>query len=325
MTKILERSSPYVNLTKDQIQKCIDPLDKETTIKDYRLATSGLANTNYIVTLSNDAKVVLRIHSNNNFDKGQKERKLSDLLYEIPEVPKVLYYQSKNNDGISYSIIEFIPGVILPEIDNKEALDSLYYEIGLMLAKLRSIKFPTSGLLGDQLEIIPIKTKHIQYHGVTNFVLDCLDDDNLQRRVNIDLINDVRNIVIQNDFLLLNTNEESHLVHGDFKIENIIVDKSVDSKLHLSGVLDWENARSDSSYGDIATLFRGDYIKNSANKIAFYEGFTKNGIILIKDWDKVSKLIDLVNICYFLCSKNDRPILFKVMTEHLKNTINYCK
>lgn len=325
MTTTLERSSPHVTLTNDQIQKCIDSLGKDVLIKQSRLASSGLANTNYIITLANDIKVVLRVHSNSNSDKGQKELKLSKLLAGIPEVPKVLYFQPKTDDDISYSIIEFIPGTTIPEISQNDNLDSVYYEIGIMLAKLKDITFSAHGLLGGQLEIVPITTKHTQYYGVTNFVLDCLDNSNLISRVDIGLINAIKDLIIQNNSLLLTTDEESHLVHGDFKIENIMVEPSADSKMHLSGVLDWEHARSDSSYGDIATLFRGDYVQDSANKLAFYEGYTKNGATLIKDWDKACKLTDLVNICAFLCSKNDRPKLFEVMIEHLKKTINYCK
>jgi len=325
MTAILERSSPHVNLTNDQIQKCIDSLGKDILVKQSRLASSGLANTNYIITLANDINVVLRVHSNNNSDKGQKEFRLSELLAGIPEVPKVLYFQPKTDDDISYSIIEFIPGTTLPEINQNDNLDSVYYEIGIMLAKLKDIEFSARGLLGDKLEIVPIRTKHTEYYGVTNFVLDCLEDSNLARRVNPELINEIRELIIKNNTLLLITDEASHLVHGDFKIENIMVEPSADSKMHLSGVLDWEHARSDSSYGDIATLFRGDYVQDSTNKLAFYEGYTKHGATLIKDWDKACKLTDLVNICAFLCSKNDRPKLFEVMIDHLKKTINYCE
>lgn len=320
-----ERSSPHINLTNEQIQKCIDSLGHNVQVKNYRLASSGLANTNYIVTLANDEKVVLRIHSNRTSDNGRKELSLATLLSKIPQVPKILHFQPPDDNGISYSIIEFMPGTILQEINNTEHLDTIYFEIGEMLAKLKSIKFASNGLLGDKLEIIPVKTKHNEYHRVTNFILDCLDDRNFTLRISHDIIEAIKELLIKNDALLFATDEASHLVHGDFKVENIMTQLSVDGKMHLSAVLDWEHARSDSSYGDIATLFRDDYTKDSNHKLAFYQGFTKNGATLIQDWDKACKIIDLVNICYFLCTNSERPNLFAVMRENLKKTIDYCK
>lgn len=139
------------------------------------------------------------------------------------------------------------------------------------------------------------------------------------------LISSLKELIQKNDQLLFATDEEPHLVHGDFKIENIIAKQSADGTYHLSGILDWEHARSDFSYGDIATLFRDDYTNESSTKLAFRNGFTKNGAKLIQDWDKASKLIDLVNLCDFLCSDKDRPALYEIMLKHLENTIDYCK
>lgn len=324
MNKAFERSAPHVNLTSGQIQKCVDSFASDIQVKDYYLASSGLANTNYIVTLSDNQKVVLRVHANTS-NKGNKEFKLAEILATVPQVPKILYFHIANDNDFSYSITEFIPGIILSEINNSENVDNVYFEIGEMLAKLKAIKFQHDGLLGDKLEIIPIKTKHKQYHPIINFVLDCLEDSNFARRVNSNIMEAIKELIIQNNSLLFSTAEESHLVHGDFKHENIMVQSSSDRKMHLSGVLDWEHARSGTTYEDIATLFRGDYSKNSNHKLAFYQGFTKNGTTLIQDWDKACKIIDLVNICDFLCEKDERPNLFEAMINHLKEIINYCK
>lgn len=323
MIKNVERRSPYINLTKDQIQKCIDSLKNDAIITDFNLSSSGLSNTNYIVTLDNNKKIVLRIHSNDLANNGLKELNLSKLLLDISEVPKVLYYQSANISDFSYSIIEFMDGENLAKRNNSHDLSVLYFEIGEMLAKLRIIKFPTSGLLGSNLEITRINTRHTNYHPVTNFILDCLENKNFLLRADTNLISSLNELIQQNDQLLFATDEEPNLVHGDFKIENIIVKQFEDGTYHLSGILDWEHARSDSSYGDIATLFRGDYTKKSSAKLAFHKGFTKNGAKLIQDWDKASKLIDLVNLCDFLCGDEDRPALYETMLTYLRNTVSY--
>lgn len=323
MIKNVERRFPHINLTKDEVQKCLDSLNVNAIVTDFNLSSSGLSNTNYIVTLKNHQKVVLRIHYNQLTNNGLKELKLSKLLTKIHEIPKVLYYQPANGDDFSYSIIEFMDGINLSEISKSKDLDILYFELGEMLAKLRTIAFPSPGLLGSNLEIISINTMHTNYHHVTNFVLDCLENKNFLLRVDTTLIASLKELMLQNDHLLFVTDEAPHLVHGDFKVENIMVKSSTDGKVHLSGILDWEHARSDTSYGDIATLFRGNYEKDSSNKLAFYAGFTSDGATLIPDWDRASKIIDLVNLCHFLCADENRPVLYSTILTNLQNTINH--
>lgn len=323
MSKNIERRSPHLNLSKVQVQDCIDSLDTTSKVKDFVLASSGLANTNYIVTLESGVKAVLRIHTIS--ENGLKEFKLFPKLTNISVVPRILYFQPAVQGGFSYSIVEFIDGTPLSESNaNRKSLKAAYFELGVMLAQLKAIKFNSPGLLNENLDIVPIKTKITDYHPVTNFVLDCLENPNFINRVGTALKETTEKLVIEQNSLLFATDEGCHLVHGDFKIENIMV-KSIDNEIHLSGVLDWEHARSDSSYGDIATLFRGDYDNNSSLKQAFSEGFKSKGAHLIQDWDKTSKLVDLVNICSFLCSDSNRPMLDTVMLKHLKNTILYFK
>ena len=89
--------------------------------------------------------------------------------------------------------------------------------------------------------------------------------------------------------------------------------------MHLSGILDWEHARADTSYGDIATLFRGNYDANSVLMMEFSRGYESIGISLIENWDKVIKIIDLINLCSFLCSEADRVLLHHSTIKHLNS------
>lgn len=322
MTQNLERRHPHTILTRNQIQECIKPWQPNINVTDYQLVTSGLANTNYIVTLTNDTKVVLRIYSANHSNIAQKEAHLSKLLTDIAAIPKMLYLNE--DPRLTYSVMEFCHGITLDQINKDENLEHVYFETGAILSKLKQIKFASAGLLGKNLEIIPIVTKNSKHHAISNFILDCLENTYFLQRVTLHLVTRTKELILQNNNLLYTTDEKNHLVHGDLKIENILAQRLSDGQMHLSGILDWEHARSDSSYSDIATLFRGDYIKNSAHKLAFYNGYTNDGAMLITDWDKASKLIDLINICHFLSSADNRPALFAAMIEHIKNTCDYC-
>jgi thiamine kinase-like enzyme len=325
MSKI-ERRNKYLTLSSEQILHCLSPLYPNCKISSFVIASSGLANTNYIVTLENREKLVLRIHSNLEFDTGLKEFKISELLTSFPMVPKVLYFQPTTQDAFSYSIIEYIDGTIISEIitNNKNLFETAYFEIGLLLSNLNQLKLNSPGLLDKDLNIIEIRTEENKFYPVTNYIIDCLANENLKRYATKELTTAIYNLIKENDYILHTIEEAPHLVHGDFKIENIMV-RSEGSLMHLVGVLDWEHARSDTSYADIATLFRGDYDKNSILKSSFANGYEANGAKLIPNWDYAIKIVDLVNLCSFLCSDDDRSKLYAMVIENLNNTINFIK
>lgn len=64
--------------------------------------------------------------------------------------------------------------------------------------------------------------------------------------------NEFHNLIIKQDYILHKIGQKRHLVHRDFKIENTLVKYDTNDYTHLSGVLDWEHARADTIYGDIA-------------------------------------------------------------------------
>lgn len=318
----MERRNEIIALSPEQIQECIHNYSNKK-ISHIILSSAGLANTNYIITLDDDEKIVLRIYSDKDANPGLKEFNISKLLKSFPAVPKVLYFQPLASNKPHYSIFQFIEGTTISElISNKQDLETVYFEIGLVLSNLKQINFKSFGLFDDNLNIVEIKNTNNLLHPITNYVLDCLNNDNLINRIGIKLTNSISNLIKQNDDILQTINERPHLVHGDFKIENIMVQQDT-NMFHLVGILDWEHGRSGISYEDIATLFRNDYDKNSLLKKSFAKGYEAAGNQLIERWDEASKLIDLVNLCEFLCSDKERPKLYSKVIENLNQTINF--
>lgn len=113
-----------------------------------------------------------------------------------------------------------------------------------------------------------------------------------------------------------------NLVHGDFKSENILVNKK-SKTFELVGVIDWEHARSDSSLGDIATIFRGDYSFNSLKAKNFIDGYQSSSGQLLPDWEKAIKLIDLINLCSFLCGDVQRKEFYSNIVLLIEESINF--
>lgn len=326
MKTTLERCTPHFFLTQDQVQACLESYKKNIKLINFYLAPSGLSNTNYIVTIEEEKKLILRIHRDKASNIGLKEYNISKLLTSFPLVPQVFFFKPSQEDGFSYSILEYKEGIPLSEriVQDKSFLREVYFELGSTLAELQKIKFKTIGLLNEELAIISIKTKNSGFHPVINFIMDCLENESLQKRIERPLIQKIQQLVIQNESLLYEIKQDLHLVHGDFKIENILVENS-SKKIHLTGILDWEHARADTIYGDIATLFRGDYDQKSILKRAFLEGLEASGEHLISTWDRLGKIIDLINLCHFLCSKEERSLFYKMVIKHLEHTIQYMK
>ena len=72
-------------------------------------------------------------------------------------------------------------------------------------------------------------------------------------------------------------------------------------------------------------LFRGNYDANSIIKREFQRGYELVSISLIENWDKAVKIVDLINLCSFLCSTTDRVLLHHLTIKHLNDTIYYFK
>lgn len=175
--------------------------------------------------MDNRRKVVLRVYPKKDTIKKGKELKISELLLDFPEIPKIHQSSSFTHNIFEWNVVDFVDRITLAEAQSHDhdLLLEVYFEIGIMLAKLKNITFPTYGLLNEKLEVQEIKTVTSAFHLIANFIMDCLNDKNFIKRVGVDLPNELHNLVIKQEHTLYEIEHESHLVHGDFKVENILV------------------------------------------------------------------------------------------------------
>ncbi|MGI4775696.1 MAG: phosphotransferase [Janthinobacterium lividum] len=234
----VERRSPYIMLSHKVVQECISYILPNRIVENYDLAKTGLSNTNYIISLDDKRKVVLRVYPKKDTIKRGKELKISELLIDFPEVPKIHQPPSFTYNSLQWDMVDFVDGITLAEaqsLDHNLLLEA-YFEIGIILAKLKNITFPACGLLNEKLEVQEIKTITSDFHPIVNFIMDCLNDKNLIERVGVNLQNELCDLVIKQEHILYKIEHKNHLVHGDFKVENILVKRMKNGHMHLSGV-----------------------------------------------------------------------------------------
>ena len=314
------RRENFYNLNFEQINTIFKRhLNEE--IQSFQLIQNGLSNTNYKITLRNESNRILRIHRKEHL--GKKEYKINKLLgtYQLKKVPKIIFYDDKLNIlPVTYSIIEYINGY--PWTQNLSAsshIDLLNQSIEF-ICFLHNITFNASGILDKDLIIHPIQTENNNHNIYVNYMYDCIENSLLKKRMG-NLLLDLEKCIKKNENLLNSIDYNSyHLVHGDFKKDNILIMNNTE----VSGIIDWEYARSDLFYGDLATLFRGQYFTKDQgilNKLTNI--FKRKNIPIIENWFHAVKIIDFINLLSFLTEKEERGALFETVKTHIENTLQF--
>lgn len=316
----MERRRPLIYLDKQEIASAVRMYcpNKEFT---YEILQKGLSNTNYLINFDDSSQaVVLRLH--HDAARAEKEYKISKLLLDNKFVPRVLLFAESENKEYKFSILKYHKGKTLSDINDTKNFN-LYYALAEFLLSLTSIKYDKAGFFDESMGITPIVTKENQYNQCINYIMDCLRNKILASRVNKGIRNTISKTILRYEKLLDNVYDTTYqLVHGDFKLANILV---YDDATNLSAVLDWEYARSDTIYADLASLLRGVYISSKSS--AIYENisaaFYDYEMELLVDWQKISKCIDFINLLSFLCDKVDRPILYSRTMHNINDSLDY--
>ncbi len=318
---LLERNNEFSRLTNKYIRKIIEPV-ADSKVTHQKLIHSGLSNTNYLIHLDNGLNLILRIHKD--VQAGIKEYNINKNLSGIPYIPKVIHFSPNSKNQQAYSIIEYCDGQPMMNLKIKDDV-MLYSQLAHVLAEISQFKYMQCGMLDSNLTVKPIETKTSGHHPFVNYMLDCLNDGNLKSRLSSTMRKAVLQFVYNNENLLdCLANEPFQLVHGDFKKENILVNKRENGGHRLVAIIDWEYARADLLYSDIATLFRGQYLKPSSELyIAFERALVDKNINLANNWFKISKYIDLINLLSFLCSSKNRPNFYHSILIFITHTMHY--
>ncbi|MFO1257544.1 MAG: aminoglycoside phosphotransferase family protein [Gammaproteobacteria bacterium] len=259
----------------------------EKKLISFDLIAGGCANFNYKIHLEHQSQpLLLRVYLRDK-TAAYREQKLAALISKMVPVP--LTYYIGEIEGYQYAITEFMQGLSLRDLLLSKPsydLSGIMYEVGMILSKIAAYEFPKAGFLNNKLEVVQNESSDI-----INFSKDCLNDKTILAALDPSMIAEITKS-IEEHASLFHTDDDKHLVHGDYDPANIFVDK-INGTWVITGILDWEFAFSGSYLWDVANILRYAHKMPPEFENSFLDALQKNGLILPAYWRTT---IDLLNL-----------------------------
>ena len=196
-----------------------------------------------------------------------------------------------------------------------EDIEHISYAAGSVLASLGMFTFPDAGFFGPGPGLVvdePFPNAVEAWRGYVEMCLSGGAGDQLGP----DLTERVRRLLSEGAPYIEQTDGESKLVHADYNGSNVLVTQE-GSTWRVAAVLDWEWALSYTPMTDMGIMLRDRVKHPPVFSDSFVRGFAENGGKLYADWQMITRLIDLINLCEFLNSESHRPALM----EYVKGVI----
>jgi Ser/Thr protein kinase RdoA (MazF antagonist) len=295
-----EKTSVTYQLPEGMVETMVRLAYPDKKLKSSELITGGCANLNIKIQVENENQpLILRIYLRDK-DAAYREQKLATLIKETVPVPLTHYIGEL--EGRDFAITEFMPGISLRDFllnNTPDAISAIMSEVGMILSKITAHAFSKAGFLNKELEVGPYESSN-----VIKFAQECLNHSTVLSALDPSVISKIRKTIEQYTYLFP-TDDEKHLVHGDFDPANILVDK-INGSWVVSGILDWEFAFSGSYLWDVANMLRYGHKMPPEFQNSFLDALQKNGIKLPAHWDTTIHLLNLSSLLDLLKRSNPK-------------------
>lgn len=245
---------------KINIKKIAERILKEKT--NQKRSLEEFLNNNYVY-ITNDGKEPLMIKFIPENDRHRLETEVAMFVFLKKEtdlnVPKILDF-GEIDLGV-YLIREIIKGETLEEYQkkSKNQIEKLYYDAGIILAKLHSIEFNDKGLFNPDLSISKYDIFSMKEYSTF------IEKLNKKNFITAEKYSQLKKVDVDYYFL----NKKNVLCHSDYTPKNILVE---DKK--IAGVIDFEWVSSAPFMDDMVTFHLFVELYGYEDKIKnFYEGY----------------------------------------------------
>jgi GrpB-like predicted nucleotidyltransferase (UPF0157 family)/aminoglycoside phosphotransferase (APT) family kinase protein len=285
-----EKTSVAYQLPEGMVEKMVRLAYPDKKLTSSELIAGGCANLNIKIQLENENQpLILRVYLRDK-DSAYREQKLAALLKGHLPVPLTHYIGEL--EGHNFAITEFIFGISLRDFllsNAPDAIGAVMSEVGMMLSKITAYEFSKAGFLNKDLEVIPYESSDVK-----KFAQDCLNDKTVVSVLSPEMNDEIKKAIEQHASSFP-TDDDKHLVHGDFDPANIFVDK-INGSWVVTGVLDWEFAFSGSYLWDVANMLRYAHKMPPEFQNSFIDALQRNGIKLPPDWRTTAHLLNLSSL-----------------------------
>lgn len=317
-----ERRNKIYKTDHEAIVKIFKEAGIQKRLEKYEPLSGGLGNTSYKVHLEGSSEIfVLRIYTGENSNWNKENGIFKMLQNEVP-VPQLVY--ASNDKKIipkSFSIFKYIKGHTLAQLihNGYKPQKELTENIGEKLSLIHQHEYEKTGFLSKDIAAViqeePLST------WIEKYAIDPLMNGPARNRIRPDKIKKIITFLEKNSSLF-DQPFPSVLLHGDFKPTNLLINDNDE----LAGIMDWEFAFSGPYFFDIGQILRYEDELPGNFYNHFFNGYQRISKYSIqKDWLKLSKLADMVNLIGFLNLIEERPKLFKDVRLLIKKTIKNWK
>ena len=301
--------SSLVDLT--DANRCLKVIqvDDANQVVDLKLMSGGLRNSNFLLTLSNGRKLVLRVYEGEDANiRVAKEASIADLLIcNSISTAKYYSYEFDLSLGKWFALVEYIEGNTLANVikrADESTLNRLFFQAGEILTKIHQCQFKYNGFFAGDLSVDQPIDDPIESFEL--YVFSCLLNPLVSQRIGQERIKRLMMLIKDQRGELKKLTEHCCLSHMDFGPENILVDLSTQKVL---AIIDWEFAASMSPLYDIGHMLR-PYEQFTAYHQSFLCGYSTTGTQVDCHQQQLAKTLDLVNHLSRLAEVKVRPKLF---------------
>jgi Ser/Thr protein kinase RdoA (MazF antagonist) len=156
---------------------------------------------------------------------------------------------------------------------------------------------------------------------VLAYVSACLFEREAGPRLGSRLTEEVWSLLQDHAGLLDEADGPATLVHGDYKAQNLLLRRRQHGDWEMAAVLDWEFAIAGSPLFDLSILLRYADSLSPAFQQGVAAGYRGAGGHLPDEWKRVIKLLDLLNLCEFLCGQSPHPAMIADVTQLIQATV----
>ncbi len=297
-----EKTDQHFQVSSQTIQAVMELAFPEKKLASHEVIAGGCANLNIKMTLVNEPQpFILRIYLRDK-DASYGEQKLARLIK--PSVPLPEVYFIGECEGYPYAITEYMGGMSLRDLllnHPNETIEGIMVQAGQILASIQKYPFPRAGFFDADLNV----SQPTSRQDYITFARECLAHPTVLKKFESKTIPKLTEIFETYASLFPDENQ-THLVHGDYGPENILVDK-IEDQWKITAILDWEFAHSGSTLCDVANMLRYAHKMSPVFEEAFLQGLTQSGATLPKNWRISVHLLNLLSLLDILIRHPERP------------------